>query len=239
MGPTLAESRALYDPHHLLDFTQASVRGQFYLPEHVLARVRPQAENARQAWLSFASGVSEARPEDVAQYLRAVEQAANAIAGLSGPPLTERRFLLEYPRRAEAVGSPGLSAGLLGLLGAPQVDPGVLGGWLDGWQTAIEALPAGSVPRLHPARIPYYRKAIEAMLRKDQPQAALWPLIRTWTDAARAAAVGSPAGEGWRQACEVLGLLGSGFNHRINALDAYLDTVEETLERWARDNGAS
>ena len=41
----------------------------------------------------------------------------------------------------------------------------------------------------------------------------------------------------WHQACDQLELVGPSFAERIQALDAYLDGVEETLEEWARLNG--
>ena len=153
LGPTIAECKILYDPHHLMDFTQASVRGQFYETDHVLARVRPQAEHARQIWLSLSQGTANAGQAELALYLRSVEHAANAVAGLSGLPLTERRFLLDFPQRAEAVGHPGLFPGILGLLGAPETDTAAVQDWLPSWQEAIEAIPPEAVPRLHPARI--------------------------------------------------------------------------------------
>jgi len=34
-----------------------------------------------------------------------------------------------------------------------------------------------------------------------------------------------------------LGLLGEAFREKIEALDAYLDLVEELLESWGRENG--
>jgi hypothetical protein len=42
----------------------------------------------------------------------------------------------------------------------------------------------------------------------------------------------------WNDTLTRLGLLGAGFDERVAALDAYLDMVEETLDKWARDNGA-
>jgi hypothetical protein len=238
MGPTIAECRTLYDPHHLMDFTQASVRGQFHQPEHVLARVRPEVEQAREIWLSNSINVTKAGPAELADYLRAVEFAANSVAGLTGYPLTERRFLLGFRERANAAGSPGLYPGILGLIGAPQIDSSVLEGWIPDWQLAVEALPPGAIPRLQPARIPYYRKAFESMLNHDQPLSALWPMLRTWTDAALMLPEGAAGSTGYKQACERLGLLGEDFAGRISALDAYLDVVEETVEKWAKANGA-
>jgi hypothetical protein len=239
LGPALAECKPLYDPHHTLDFIQASVRGGINRTEYILQRARSQVEHARRMWSSFASGVSTAGVEEVSLYLQAVEYAAQGITLLSGSPLAERRFLLEFPARAEAAGHSGLYPGLLGLLGAAQVDADRVRSWLPDWEASLEALPeADRPPRLHPARKYYYRKAIEAILSRDQPLAALWPLLRTWTDSARLLPDGSPLRSSWSNAAQALGLLLPGFGERIAALDAYLDTVEEAVERWAKASGA-
>jgi hypothetical protein len=238
-GPVLYGCKILYDPQHFLDFTQASVRGQFYRPDQVLGRVRPQVENARQIWLSLSTAKSNADSETVTAYLRAVGLIANAIAGLSGKPLTERRFLLGFPKRAEAVGHPGLYPGLLGLLGGPMVDAPAIRAWLPAWRLAIESLPGDQTPpQLSPARIPYYLRAFDASLDSEQPLGGLWPLLRTWTEAIRLLPGDSPTREPWKDAITRLGLLGEAFSAREAALDAYLDQVEEILEDWARTNGA-
>jgi hypothetical protein len=239
LGPTLDGCKILYDPQHFMDFTQASVRGQFYRADQVLGRVQPQLENARQIWLSFNANADCADCEMVSKYLRAVEQAVNAIAGLTGNPLTERRFLLGFPQRAEAVGHPGLYPGLLGLLGGPMADADALRNWLPGWRQAVEALPDDKIsPRLSPPRRHYYFRAFEAMLDGDQPLVVLWPLLRTWTEAVSLLAEDAPAHAPWKEAVTQLGLLGDGFPEREAALDAYLDQSEELVEDWARANGA-
>lgn len=239
LGPALAECKPLYDPHHTLDFIQASVRGGINRTEYILQRAWPQVEHARQIWSGFAPGVSTVGVEEVRLYLQAVEHAAQGINLLSGSPLAERRFLLDFPSRAEAAGQPGLYPGLLGLLGAAQVDAGRLTSWLPDWEASLEAVPEASRPAiLHPARKLYYRKAIEAILTRDQSLAALWPLLRTWTESARLLPEGSPLRSGWVSAVQALGLLQPAFGERIVALDAYLDTVEEAVDRWSKANGA-
>ncbi|RPI21953.1 MAG: hypothetical protein EHM70_24415, partial [Chloroflexota bacterium] len=140
IGPTVYHCKILYDPQHFLDFTQASVRGQFNRPENVLGRARQLAEHARQVWLSFQMEPKEPGIEDQLTYLKAVEKCGNAIASLSGPPLTERRFLLQLPQRAEAAGNRGLYNGFLGLIGGPSVDASQLQARLPGWQAAYEAI---------------------------------------------------------------------------------------------------
>jgi hypothetical protein len=238
-GPTIKYCKILHDPQHFLDFTQASVSGQFYQADFVMARARSQAEHARQMWSGFALERPDAGPKELATYLRAVDHAVNAVASLSGPPLTERRLLLHLPARAEAVGRPGLYAGTLGLLGAPRIDAEGLKALLPVWQAALESLGEVAPGRLHPHRLGYYRTGISALIDSPQPHNALWPLLHTWTLAANHYAEGAPEFASWQQTFNALGLLGSGFHERIDALDAYLDQVEETLESWAQANGAS
>lgn len=240
MGPTIFACKILYDPQHFMDFTQASVRGQFHRPDNVLKRAREPAEHARQIWFSFYKNMPpDPGPEELATYLRAVGHAANAIASLNGPPLTERRLLLTFQQRADAVGAPGLYPGLLGLLGAPNVDAETLRAWLPEWQSSIEAIPLAESPtRLHPNRREYYLRAFKSILDKERPQAVLWPLLRSWTQAACILPVDAPPQAAWREACGHLGLLGSAFSERIAALDAYLDMVEERLDQWAEETWA-
>lgn len=239
MGPTLNGCKVLYDPQHFMDFTQASVRGQFDRADFVLQRARKQAEHARQIWAGFQSELRDGSPKEFSRYLRAVDHAVNAVAILNGPPLTERRFLLNFAQRADATGQPGLHPGLLGLLGAPKVDAGTFKAWLPAWQSAYEAAGHSQPnPRLHPARLSYYRLAMEAILAGEQPAAVLWPMLRTWTLAAAALPADAPERAAWQQALTSLGLAGPAFEERIEAMDAYLDRIEETLENWAAANGA-
>lgn len=239
MGPTVFFCEIQYDPQHFMDFTQASVRGQYDRSDHVLERVRKQADLARQFWFSYHLDVPQAGAQEIEEYLNAVENAVNAVASLSGRPLTTRRFLLKFPEKADAVGWPGLYPGVLGLLGAPQVDAETLRAWLAPWKTAFQALDPDRAPvRLHPARQAYYLQALESLVNSPEPEQVLWPLLRTWTMAIQHLPEKSPARRDWAQALDHLGLMGEGFEERLDALDAFLDMVEETIEKWARENGA-
>jgi hypothetical protein len=238
LGPTIVGCRILFDPQHTMDFILASVGGQFNQPDNIMARARGQAEAARQAWLSFQLEHPEPGIEETTRYLKAVEHAANAIASLSGPPLPERRFLLSFPERAEAVGRRGLYNGLVGLLGGSSVEPETLHTWLGHWRAAFEAVPREKAPpRLAPFRLNYYLRAYEAMLGSDTPLAVLWPLVNSWTQAAQRLPAESPEFAEWQGAARQLGLLGEAFYERIAAFDSYLDLVEETLDAWAQKNG--
>jgi hypothetical protein len=80
---------------------------------------------------------------------------------------------------------------------------------------------------------------VAELLSSFTPQDALWPLWRTWTHAICSLPADSPHNNAWQHAGEQLGLLGEAFSTKIAALDAYLDTVEELLETWGRENGVS
>ena len=112
----------LHESHHWFEYTQASVCAQFRQPDYTVRRARPLAEDARQTWFDLQESEDGWKPGSIALYFKALEQAANAIACLTGPPLPERRFMLQFPQRAEAVGRPHLADGLVELL-LPQSPP--------------------------------------------------------------------------------------------------------------------
>ncbi len=237
LGPTLFSCNILHDPQHFLDFTQASVRGQYDRPDYIYERARTFYDQARSIWFDYYQENREPGQKEVSDYLLAVGKSANAIASLSAGPLTERRFLLKYLSRAEAIGRPGLFAGLMGLLGAQTVDAAMMKSWLPGWEAAFDNLPVETrSPGLASERKQYYLKAFEAILGSVQPETMLWPLLRTWTDMAGLLSKdGSEYGD-WRLALNHLNIL-SDFGTRLEALDAYLDLVDETLDQWGRSNG--
>ncbi|HPH97762.1 MAG TPA: hypothetical protein PKW33_07985 [Anaerolineaceae bacterium] len=239
IGPSIYASRiALHDLQHWFEFNQASISAQFLRPENVAERARQFEEQARDLWMELQG--QEPTPETVYAFLKAAGLAANAIACLDGPPLTDRRFLLDLPPRMEASGSAGLTTGFLGLLGANQADPEEMRAWLPAWKDALKAvalLPECPV-NLKSPRLLYHSAGVEALLGGDLPAAALWPLLRTWTRALLPAEMAAhlPA---WQESCARLGLNGGAFGEKIDALDAYLDTIEEALDAWEKRNGIS
>jgi hypothetical protein len=238
LGPAVYGCKIMYDPQHFIDFTQASVRGQFNNPVNVLARTQRQAEHAREMWSSFNKQPHQPGPREAYLYLRALEHAGNAIAGLNGSHLTERRFLTELSRQAETLHKPGLFMGFLGLLGAPGIDTSQMRAWLPEWRKAYTSLAADQAPiQLHPHRLQYYERAIEAMLDGATANQALWPLWHTWTRIVCTLPEGAEPFAAWDEAGTPLGLLGEAFLQKIEAFDSYLDLIEELLEKWATDNG--
>jgi hypothetical protein len=238
LGPAVYGCKIMYDPQHFIDFTQASVRGQFNNPVNVIARVQKQAEHAREMCEGLSEQANEPTIQDISLYLRALEHVANAISGLNGLCLTERRFLSQFQQHTEAVRKPGLLAGFLGLLGASNLEIDRMRAWLVEWQNTYENITSFEVAvRLHPCRKLYYQRAIEELLDGPVAAHAFWPLWHTWTDMALTMPADAAQRVAWQRAGETLGLFGEAFHSKIAGLDAYLDQVEEILERWAHDNG--
>jgi len=233
----------LYETHHWFDFIQAATGAQFFQPDYVLHRASNLAEKARKSWMDLELNASEAHPMRLYQYFEALENAGNALVCLTGEgePLTERRFMLQIPHRLHDFGQPDLISELVGLF-VP--DPAKLEEnwphWLASWKDAYRAASsqAGVPPRLSACRQLYYERAAET-LWDESPSAALWLLLRTWTLAAGAIPTDSPEFLAWQSAGQFFGLNEAGFPNRLQALDHYLDRVEETLDAWANANGVS
>ena len=231
LGSMAFSAKPLHDPEHFIDFVQAAVRGMFWEHDNVLMRTSRLLQDARRAWLRFHNSPLEFSPEQVASYLQALEDSANAVVCLTGMPQGDRRFLLEFPARAEAVGQPGLYPGLLGLIGGGIEIAEAVPDWLPDWDADFMTINLGYEvpPALHKHRQAYYRRSFKDLLEGEHPEAVLWPFLRTWTE--MALTMPSQA-QSWRAVCEELGLIGAGFEGRLDGLDAYLDRLEELLEGW-------
>lgn len=236
----IADPRLFFERSHWFEFTQASAAAHFYQPENVLARVRPLAEEARRTWMDLTSAKEGSGLPQLQDYLKALENAGNAIACLSGPPLPERRFFLLFPNRAEKADNPALTAGLINLFIKTPPTEDLWKGWLIDWENVYDTVAGQSnCPiRLHAYRKAYYQKAIEA-LSLDNAPAALWILLRTWSFAASHLRVNAAAHHPFKVFRQTIGLDDASFAARLKELDAYLDTVEDTIDAYARKNGLS
>jgi hypothetical protein len=237
LGPQLYDPLPLYGTSHFFEFVQAGVRAGYDEPANVLARARRNADHARQIWTGLQQS-QEAGPALLLSYLKSVDHAANAVAILTGAPLAERRFMLQFPERAGAAGVPGLAAGLLGLIGVGQEGVVNLAEFLTEWEKSF--VEAGNREHVHASiaapRLFYYKHAFQVMLAGGSPQSVLWPLVHTWT---LAASVLPPTHQsGWLASCVSLGLAGEAFSERVEGLDHFLDAIEELLDNWASSHGA-
>ena len=240
LGYEMYDPMLLYEREKFFEFVQAGLRAgfEFNTPSLALSRCRKLLAEARKGWIDLMDISQEkAGPLQVKQYLRALTYAGNTVAELTGGPLAERRFLLDFPSRAQAADRPTFTATMFNLIGASQVDPNEVSSWLPSWKTAfLTAAENTKVDQsIHAARLNYYEKAIEALLTAETPLTSLWPLIQTWTLAANV--LNEEQAGKWKVTCQQLGLLGAGFEKRVSELDQYLDEVEIRLDEIAVENG--
>jgi hypothetical protein len=244
LGPFIySKPMVFHDTQHWFDFIQASTGAQFFQPDYILQRASSLSQAARQCWMDLTFNSPGSHPQRVSGFLDAVENAGNALVSLTdeGKPLAERRFLLQFPQRMQALNQPDLISGLISLF-LPQAEKleEAWGRWVPAWsETFKEASAQENIPaQLQPCRYLYYQRAISA-LWEESHGAALWPLLRSWTRSAGQFPDGSPEMAGWQSACQALALDEDHFDGRMQALDQYLDRVEEALDVWARANGVS
>jgi hypothetical protein len=239
LGYEMFAPMLLFEREKFFDFVQAALRAGngFEGPEMTLQRCRRLYNHGRQIWIDLSDVGEQSGPTEVAKFFKSLFHAANVVAELSGPPIQERRLLLDLPARAEAAERPNLTAGFFGLIGAGGLEAETISAWLPAWKEAFVAASGNAKVdgRIHTARTNYYEKAIRAMLESDHPSAALWPLMQTWSLAAKV--LPEEQVSPWRAACSTLGLAGAGFVERVEGLDHYLDELDILLDELAAANG--
>jgi len=239
LGWEMYDPMLLFEREKFFEFIQAGLRAgfEFNAPAPALHRSRLLLGQARQIWRELLSVGDEVTTKDVEQYMSSLYHAVNAVAELSGPPLQERRLLLEFASRADTAQRPDMNVSLIGLLGGSGLDPSTISGWLPQWKIAFESAVQNSDvdPRIHPSRINYYEKAMQSILAGGNPHAVLWPLLQTWTLAVDV--LPNFAREDWRVACRQLGFTRKGIEDHANALDHFLDEVEVLLDELTAQYG--
>ena len=239
LGWEMYDPQLLFEREKFFEFVQAGLRAgfEFNAPAPALQRSRSLLAHGRQIWRDLLEIGDTVTPGDVAKYLKSLYHAVNAVAELSGPPLQERRLMLEFAPRAEAAQRPGMDAALVGLMGVSGVSPSAIQAWVPEWKVAFEAASESGRgdPRIHPARVNYYEKAFQAMIEGGRAEAAVWSLLQTWTLAADVLPEGALGA--WRSACGQLGLAATGIEEHVSGLDQFLDEVEALLDELAAQNG--
>lgn len=234
----LKDPIVFYGTQHWFEFIQASVHSSFYQPETVLQRSLPLVEKARQTWLDFQLDPQDPDPERVWQYLQALEHAANALVVLKGVPLTERRFMLQFPEKVAELGYPGMASGLTDLIAPKIPDAGTIKKWITDWKFTLSKVgQAEDCPlSLHPIRHGYYTRAVDTLV-DDEPAAALWIMLHTWTRAIVHFHTDNELLELWSSCLSELEIYGDHFQNCMNTFDQFLDQSEEIIEKWADYHG--
>jgi predicted nucleotidyltransferase len=239
LGWEMYDPMLLYEREKFFEFIQAGLRAgfEFNAPAPALQRSRLLLEHGRQIWRDLLEVSDTLTPPDVAKYMKSLFHGVNAVAELSGPPLQERRLMLDFPARAETARRPEMIATVNGLMGGTGLDPEQIRAWVPDWKLAFEGA-AGNTRadvRVHPTRVNYYEKAIRSILDGSTPYAALWPLLQTWCMAVEI--LPDHAVDAWLSACGQLGFTILNFEDRVQGLDLFLDEVEALLDELATEHG--
>jgi hypothetical protein len=226
------------DNNHWFDYVRSGIFAHFFQPINIIQRVRPFSESARKIWMDLTMNPPQNHHLCVQRYIQSIKDAANAIACLTTVPLTDRRFLIDFPERAEGVNMPGLSGGLVDLILPPDPVEPEWEVWIENWSVAFSSYQQNQNPSLSfaPCRQSYYKKAI-AELSETNSQAALWILLRTWSIMAADLPLNSVSQHGFNDILSLTMLDKNNFNARMEELDTFLDVVEETIDNWQSSAG--
>lgn len=228
----------IFDEGHWFEYTQAAVFAHFFQAVNVIERVKPFAERARAGWMSLQISTEGSTPATMHTYLKVMKSAANAIACLTSVPLTDRRFFIDYPDRTQRLAMPGLAGGLVDLIVPTEPIEPNWEDWLADWRTDFTMLQRRpNLPlKYSNGRMAYYEKAIKGLKETNQ-QAALWILLWTWTEISSLLYPNGSQAIAYSDFCRLLSLGSDQFQDRVGDLDAYLDVVEESIDRWSQQNG--
>jgi hypothetical protein len=238
-SPSMINHAILHDTLHWFEYTQAIVIAQFNRPDHLAERVNKLVADARADWWRL-EGKETLNPKDMAVFMNSSEQAANALASLSGLPLAERRFMLALPGRCQAVGSPQLAMSFSSLLGLSTFNFTSLEDWISRWANVIYSPdnPPGLPPAVNPHRKLYYLNAVRSFFEEGQLESVLWILLSSWTRLASSQPSRVQSTKEYSTFLAAMGFNKNSFKEKITALDQYLDAVEERTSRWAQEAGA-
>ena len=236
LGYPLTQSNILmYDTDHWLEFIQSSVSADFHSVDNVLARIQHFYDEARDGWFSLLRSPAKNHLEWLDRYFDSLASAANAVSGLIGPPLTTRRFLIDFRQRIEALGVPQILAGFYGLSGFSDPHQDELFEWHSAFYRDYTHILDNTTTPVHlcSCRQAYYADGIKALVESEDPGSAFWPLVRLWLDVQLTSLEKSLPQNSWEKLLESLQLTESSASVKIKALDAFLDTIEITLESWS------
>ena len=225
----------LYDTDHWLEFLQSCVTAEFHRADNVLARVNKLQASARDGWRNLYEEPPQKHLNWLDQFLDALALGADAIAGLIGPPLATRRFMMSLDQRLEELGTPDVWSSFCGLLGCSEDIMIKNKAWIDAFEQDLSHLVEGdAIPaHLSPHRHAYYVSGIRALVHSEDPTYAVWPLLRTWLDIHLALDQESPGFEHWQSFLETLNITEAVRDGKTRALDAFLDQIEVLIETWA------
>lgn len=239
----------MYDTDHWLEYIQAGVDSQYDSPENTHARALKFSDEARRYWFELDDDDETPFSEWLNIFFKAVGSASNAIAALSGPGLTQRRFMLEFPARAEAVNQLPLVGDLARLIGNDHMSPESYQKWRPTWELFLDRCSESSdcPPNLHKARKAYFLDCCDALIDSGRIHGVLWPMFETWRQIDLCLGdqafeddeegIFSSATQRWHQFAGEMGFTPENKAEKAQQLGAYIEKINSVLEDWQREYG--
>ncbi|MEN6436158.1 MAG: hypothetical protein ABFD14_12970 [Anaerolineaceae bacterium] len=227
----------LHDAGHWFEFTQASACALFYRPENCLSRAQPFIDSARQKWIECFSGTHRPGVFTLRTYLRCIEDAANALSCLISVPLSERRMVQQFSKRAQAAGKPSLTDMLIELITSSALNDEKASAWQQTLQetlTQVGKLPNCPIQLSNP-RQAYLLHAAKSLV-ESSPANALWIILRNWTEAAVFLPAASPEVQKWEEMVQELELSPEFYTDRLEMLDHFLEEIEAYFDHFKEQN---
>lgn len=239
LNPWLGEAlcshdSVLYDTGHWFDYIQAGVSSQYMTPENIYLRAQAFSDKARQEWFELDDPQEIPFSAWVDLYFKTIYTAANAIAVLGGPALTTRRFLLDFPGRAEMFGQLSLAGDLNRLVSGDFGKTEIYKQWRPTWEEALVTVSKDPhcPPNLAAARKAYFVSAVDAIAESGSTHAAFWPMLESWRGAITILAGGGTYEAEWHQFLAELGIQPETKAHLSSQLDAFIDACENVMVEW-------
>jgi len=239
LNPWLGEAlcshdSVLYDTGHWFDYIQAGVSSQYMTPENIYLRAQVFSEKARQEWFELDDPQDIPFSSWVDLYFKVVYTAANALAVLGGPALTNRRFLLDFPGRVEAFGQLNLAGDLNRLVSGDFGKADIYKKWRPLWEEVFDTVSKAPhcPPNLVPARKAYFFTAADAIADSGSTHAAFWPMLESWRGAIQVLTGEANYEADWHQFLADLGIRPETKAHCSSRLDAFIDAGETVLADW-------
>lgn len=239
----------IFDTDHWLEYIQAGVDSQFDSPENTYARAAKFADEARRQWFELDDDDEFPFSDWLGIFFKSVGDASNAIAALSGPGLTQRRFMLDFPARAEAVNQLALVGDLARLIGNESISEAFYEKWRPVWEFWLEECGQSPdcPPNLHKARKAYFLDSCDTLANSGNLHAVLWPMLETWRQIEICLRENSDSGNDdpeiknassdWLSFAKDIGFEPSQKEAKTKELGHYIEKVQQTLENYKRDFG--
>ncbi len=236
IGSFLCENpQVLFDNGHWFQYTQASVAAQFFKPDNALVRAQPFIDAARQRWMANLASTNRDTVEVVSSLLNSLQDAANGFACLTAVPLSERRLIPQFASLAIKNSKLELTEQCNSIISPADWNQAKWPEWKTNWEKALKAVDAKPDCPVHLSghRHSYYVQAAGEYWEK-MPAAALWIMLKTWTDAVSALPEDTESRQEWNDMTSDIQMNAEHLDQRLEQLDRFLDSIEIAADQFKR-----